>query len=146
MSAAFDANNLTAAQIAGTACVYCGHELVLTAAVDVSGDPNTGMLYACRDRDGCTRSPSPWRFNGHAGLVWYSRTRKVRGAALQVGDWLDSLDHSGARMVYGIAMDHPRAETRTVTFLGGDTELVHVGVEYDVVDPESQVAPDGSPL
>ena len=83
-------------------------------------------------------------FDGIPGLVWYSRVRKVRGADLRRGDWLDSLDHRGARMIYGIAWTH--SDVLTVTFSCGDTELVTASVEYDVVDPESQVAPDGTPL
>jgi hypothetical protein len=97
------------------------------------------------------------RFDGIPGLVWYATVRKVRGTDLQVGDWLDSLDHRGARMIYGIWFgDNPdahehhytddRSPHRTAMFCGGDTEVVRVDVEYDVVDPDSQVAPDGSPL
>lgn len=88
----------------------------------------------------------PGRFDGIPGLVWYSRVRKVRGADLQLGDWLDSLDHRGARMIYGISWT-PGSKRGTVTFGGDDdTEEVHAEVVYDVVDPDSQVAPDGTPL
>jgi hypothetical protein len=85
-------------------------------------------------------------FDGIPGMVWYSRARKVRGADLRLGDWLDSLDHRGARMIYGISWTDPESPVRTVTFSFDDTELVHANVEYDVVDPDSRVAPDGTPL
>ena len=86
------------------------------------------------------------RYDGRPGLVWYSGVTPTVGADLRVGDWLDSLDHRGARMIFGISMRDLTDETRTVTFFGGDSETVHKGVTYDVVDPDSQVAPDGSPL
>jgi hypothetical protein len=99
----------------------------------------------------------PGRYDDIPGLVWYSRSRKVRGSDLALGDWLDSLDHRGARMIYGIwfgdsaeATSHhytaDESPVRTVMFCGGDTEAVRVDVECDVVDPDSQVQPDGSPL
>jgi hypothetical protein len=107
----------------------------------------------------------PGRFDGIPGLVWYAKTRKVLGADLRPGDWLDSLDHRGARMIYGIwfgqvdAADLPEAmveiddshpdpdsPVRTVMLSFGDTEAARADVLYDVVDPDSQVSPDGSPL
>jgi len=100
----------------------------------------------------------PWnhsgRLDGHSGMVWYSAVRKVPGDRLQVGDWLDSLDHRGARAICGIraggtaASDLPELDgkVRTVVFSFGDTEIVRCDVEYDVVDPDSQVTPDGSPV
>lgn len=95
------------------------------------------------------------RFTGHPGLVWYSRIRKVRGADLNVGDWLDSLDHRGARSIHGIRVATPGSGFREVHFGGGwtvysdgssDTETVRDDVEYDVVDPDSQVTPTGEPV
>ena len=109
----------------------------------------------------------PWnhvaRLDGRPGLVWYSRVRKVPGAGLTVGDWLDSLDHRGARMICDIrdgsarpglfsrlmrtlGRRRPDEALRTAVFSCGDTETVHRGVEYDVVDPHSQVTPDGTPV
>lgn len=106
------------------------------------------------------------RFCGHPGLVWYATVRKVKGADLKVGDWLDTLDHRGARRIFGIFagpapadLDTPPVERlralrrsdvdsglRTVMVGGGETETVRVDVEYDVVDPDSQVTPDGTPV
>lgn len=95
------------------------------------------------------------RFDGEPGLVWYSRVTKTRGDQLQVGDWLDSLDHRGARSIYGVRVTTPGSGFREVCFSGGfqvyddgssDSEVVRDDVFYDVVDPDSQVAPDGSPL
>lgn len=112
----------------------------------------------------------PWnhysRFGGHPGMVWYSKVRKVRGNQLQIGDWLDSLDHCGARSIFGIfagsapadadtpdvkhlrglRADDADSDLLTVMFGGGDTETVRADVEYDVVDPASQVTPDGTPV
>lgn len=93
----------------------------------------------------------PGRFDGIPGLVWYADVRKVRGDQLEVGDWLDSLDHCGARRIYAVA-DGSTPESRRVGFSewqhpsGEDWETVRRDVEYDVVNPDSQVAPDGSPL
>jgi hypothetical protein len=115
--------------------------------IDDDGDPVDGT--------------GPGRFDGIPGLVWFAEVRKVLGAELKLGDWLDSLDHHGARSIWGIWRG---AATRqqlgslsfylpdkddpaiTVMFGGGDTETIRADVEYDVVDPDSQVAPDGSPL
>jgi hypothetical protein len=110
----------------------------------------------------------PWnhsgRLDGHPGMVWYATVRKVPGARIQAGDWLDTLDHRGARAICGIRdgarealmarawrwlVRRPRdpgSEVRTVVFSFGDTEIVRCDVEYDVVDPHSQVTPDGSPV
>jgi hypothetical protein len=90
---------------------------------------------------------------GEPGLVWYSRVHKVYGSELRLGDWLDTLDHHGARMIYGIwyginkeaSAVHCTADRsgfRTVMFSAGDTEVVSAYVQYDVVDPNSQVRPD----
>lgn len=93
----------------------------------------------------------PWnhsaRLSGIPGLVWYSKVRQVRGDKLKAGDWLDSLDHRGARAVYEISPIE-NVTTRTVKFsdIAGDTETVRCDVDYDVVDPNSQVAPDGTPV
>lgn len=93
------------------------------------------------------------RYDGIPGLVWYAEVRKVRGGDLQIGDWIDALDHSGARRIYDLTPVDPASQTRVVFFsffyLFGDeedSEVVHTSVTYDVVDPDSQVAPDGSPL
>lgn len=95
-------------------------------------------------------------FDGIPGLVWYASAEQVRGDRLTAGDWLDSLDHRGARRITAIwvggdvedladitfhDMDH-----RTVMFAGGETETLRADVLYDVVDPASQVAPDGTPV
>lgn len=109
----------------------------------------------------------PWnhcaRFDGHPGMVWYAVVRKVHGDQLQIGDWLDTLDHHGARSIHGIwvgdidtpeladamvQVNAPRPESpvRTVMFGCGDTETIRCDVEYDVVDPASQVTPDGTPV
>lgn len=110
----------------------------------------------------------PWnhvaRLDGLPGMVWYSCVRKVPGGRLKVGDWLDSLDHRGARMICAIHSGRsgtrrmgrlPRTLTRrreangdllTVVFSFGDSETARRDVEYDVVDPASQVTPDGTPV
>lgn len=90
---------------------------------------------------------------GEPGLVWYSRVHKVYGCELRLGDWLDTLDHHGARMIYGIWYgtadeatktrgEADQSDSRTVMFSFGDTEVVHAHVQYDVVDPNSHVRPD----
>lgn len=86
------------------------------------------------------------RYDGIPGLVWYARARQVSGADLAVGDWLDSLDHRGARKIFGITAQDPDSATREVTFSFGDTETVRTDVMYDVVDPDSQVDPTGTPV
>lgn len=106
------------------------------------------------------------RFCGYPGLVWYSKVRKVKGVDLKIGDWLDTLDHRGARMIYSVFagaapsdgdapdIEHLRRMTRrdinsgwlTVMVAGGETETIRADVEYDVVDPDSQVTPDGTPV
>lgn len=95
------------------------------------------------------------RYDGVPGLVWYAKVTPTRGDELKVGDWLDSLDHRGARSIYGIRVAAPDSGYREVCFSGGftvyddgssDAEVVRDDVMYDVVDPDSQVAPDGSPL
>jgi hypothetical protein len=129
----------------------------------VIDDPNALSAFDDHEED------LPWnhcaRFDGIPGMVWYSEVRKVRGDQLQVGDWLDSLDHRGARCIYGIWFGEiaaadlaeamvqiddpgpgPGSPVRTVMFSVGDTETVRVDVEYDVVDPDSQVTPDGTPV
>lgn len=87
-------------------------------------------------------------YSGHPGLNWYSRVTKTYGRDLQVGQWLDSLDHSGARTIHSITTDLATPQLRTVAFsdIPGDCEVVRVDVEYDVVDPTSHVAPDGTLL
>jgi hypothetical protein len=100
-------------------------------------------------------------FDGIPGLVWYAEATPTLGADLKLGDWLDSLDHRGARSICGIWRGSaPRDELSaapcyapdcddpiiTVMFFAGDTEQVRADVMYDVVNPDSQVTPDGSPL
>lgn len=108
----------------------------------------------------------PGRFDGIPGLVWYAKSTPTLGADLKLGDWLDTLDHRGARMIYGIfagpapagghtpTVEHLRGLRRTdigsgwltVMVAGGETETIRADVVYDVVDPDSQVQPDGSSL
>lgn len=96
------------------------------------------------------------RYDGEPGLVWYSEVTKKYGDQLEIGDWLDSLDHSGACRIYAIGQN---ADTgaRYVGFSewwrpyaadsrDSDWRMVRADVEYDVVNPDSQVQPDGSPL
>lgn len=85
-------------------------------------------------------------FCGHPGLVWYATVTPTLGAELRLGQWLDSLDHRGARMIFGLSMSKVDDPQRTVTFFGGDSETVRADVKYDVVDPDSQVTPDGAPV
>lgn len=103
-------------------------------------------------------------FCGYPGLVWYAKARRVKGADLRIGDWLDTLDHRGARAVYGIFAGAAPADMvdeqhlmgltghdldsdwLTVMVAGGEIETVRADVEYDVVDPDSQVTPDGTPV
>lgn len=126
-------------------------------ALSVNDDPDEEDIYA----------GLPWnhhaRFCGHPGMVWYATSRKVRGDQLKIGDWLDSLDHCGARAIYGMwagdintpdladamvktGAPKPGNPIRTVMFGCGDTETIRLDVEYDVVDPNSQVTPDGTPV
>jgi hypothetical protein len=109
----------------------------------------------------------PWndaaRFCGHPGMVWYAKVTKTRGADLKIGDWLDNLDHCGGRMIVGMYLGAVPDEAdenadewvpgldvdpnlRTVIFTGGAGEVIRADVEYDVVDPDSQVTPDGTPV
>ena len=90
----------------------------------------------------------PGQITGVPGLNWYTRVRKVPGADLSVGDWLDSLDHSGARTIRHITEGEPGSGIRTAWFsdIDGDSELVRAEVLYDVVDPDSHVGPDGTPV
>jgi hypothetical protein len=98
----------------------------------------------------------PGRFDGIPRLVWYATVEKVPAAELRLGMWLDSLDHRGARKIAGPwsgADDNPvrsftsdQAGTVTAMFFGGDTETLRLDVAYGVVDPDSQVTPDGSAL
>jgi hypothetical protein len=70
---------------------------------------------------------------------WYTRIRKTFGRDLKLTDWLDSLDHRGARMIFRITMPYLDSQTWSVAFHGGDTETIRPDVEYDVVDPSSVV-------
>lgn len=98
--------------------------------------------------------PDPWTpayvdpgtIDGHPGLNWYTRVEKVHGRDLKPGQWLDSLDHSGARTIHHIT--ELTTDSRLVSFsdIDGDSEVVRTDVLYDVVDPASQVAPDGTPV
>lgn len=106
------------------------------------------------DHTVATEDEVPGRLDGMPGLVWYSRVTPKRGDELQVGDWLDSLDHSGARSIYGVRVANPGSGFREVCFSGGwrvyddgssDTETVRDDVTYDVVDPDSICDPMGNP-
>lgn len=99
----------------------------------------------------------PGRFDGQAGQVWYSDVRQVRGSQLQIGDWLDTLDHRGARMIYAVGVKPRDPGARYVAASGwyydnaaddpgSDWERVRDDVLYDIVNPDSQVAPDGTPV
>lgn len=56
---------------------------------------------------------SAYDYCGEPDLVWYSRVEKKRGDELQIGDWLDSLDHCGARTIHNIT--NAAGGYRTVT-------------------------------
>jgi hypothetical protein len=101
---------------------------------------------------------APGHYDGIPGLVWYSKATKTYGRDLKLGDWLDSLDHRGARTIWGLWRGSAtRAELGarslylpdqadpliTVMFGGGDTEVVRADVQYDVVEPDSQTARPG---
>lgn len=97
----------------------------------------------------------PEHFLGYRGMVWYSTVTPTRGDQLKEGDALDSLDHCGARTIRGIRVDAPGSGYRQVHFGGGftvyddgssDSEVVRDDVMYDVVDLNSVVAPDGTPI
>jgi hypothetical protein len=92
---------------------------------------------------------------GEPGLVWYSKVTKKRGDELEIGDWLDSLDHSGACKIWAIGVNS-RTGARYVAFSewdgipatdGDDSDwrMVRADVLYDVVDPDSIVDPAGEP-
>lgn len=85
-------------------------------------------------------------FDGKPGMVWYAKSTPTYGHDLKLHDWLDSLDHRGARAIHGLSINTLKDTTITVTFFGGDTETVRADVQYDVVDPDSQVTPDGTPV
>jgi hypothetical protein len=94
-------------------------------------------------------------FDGVPGLVWYAKVTPTRGDQLKIGDWLDSLDHQGARTIQGIRVGEPGSSCRQVHFGGGyevysdgssDSEVIRDDVMYDVVDPKSQVDPFGEPV
>ena len=97
------------------------------------------------------RSPAAGRFDGIAGLVWYASVTPTRGDELKIGDWLDSLDHSGARSIHAIRKANPGTDVHEVAFSpngfhSGDYEVVRDNVIYDVVNPNSQVDPIGTPM
>jgi len=93
-------------------------------------------------------SPSP-------EVMRYTEVRTLLGRDLKLGDWLDSLDRCGARMIYGlwcgsasssevgetIRKAVPDRDVITVMFSIGDTERIRAGVSYDVVDPDSLIEP-----
>lgn len=87
----------------------------------------------------------PEHFCGYPGMVWYSQVTPTRGGELKVGDWLDSLDHCGARTIRAIGEGDGY---RTVCFsdIEADSEVVRNDVLYDVVNPASIVAPDGTSI
>lgn len=100
-------------------------------------------------------------------MILYTEARKVKGRDLAIGDWLDSLGQRGARCIFGIVagrapldgdtptVEHLKAlrcpdidgEYRTVLFGGGGSETIHVGVDYDVVNPDTMIEdPDPDPV
>lgn len=106
------------------------------------------------DHQVATDDELPGRCAGIPGLVWYSRVTKTRGDELKIGDWLDSLDHSGARRIYDTRVAQPGSGFREVCFSGdwtvyedgsSDSETVRDDVVYDVVDPDSICDPMGNP-
>ena len=61
------------------------------------------------------------------------------------------MDHSGARPIHGIRSTGVDSDYRKVCFSArgfeiGDSEMIRADVEYDVVDPDSQVTPTGEPV
>jgi hypothetical protein len=133
-------------------------------------DPDALAAFDDEDDEEDALAGLPWnhaaRFCGYPGLVWYSESRMVRGDELRIGDCLDTLDHRGCRMIFGIfagpapadmdapTIEHLRglvsahvdSELLTVMVGGGETETVRADVYYDVVNPDSQVTPDGTPV
>lgn len=71
--------------------------------------------------------------------VRYTKSKKVRGDKLKPGDWVDSLDHCGARKIKSIDRDNPSSPLRYVRFYHGGGESVRKDVKYDVVNPNSIV-------
>lgn len=84
------------------------------------------------------------RYSGMDGLVWYSRVRTVAGDALRVGDWLDTVDHRGARRIQRI--EETSDLYRTVRHADGAFEEIDRDEECSVVDPDSLVDPTGGKL
>lgn len=89
---------------------------------------------------------APDHLIGHPGMVWYSKATPTRGDKLKVGDWLDSLDHCGARTIQHITDAVGGYRTAWFSDIEGDSETVRDDVMYDVVDPASVCAPDGTPI
>jgi hypothetical protein len=75
----------------------------------------------------------------------YTKRKKVMGANLSPGMWVDSLDHRGACAIKSIEIpgddfnSTPDCPIRHARYwCSGDTyEVVRVDVAYDVVDPET---------
>lgn len=100
---------------------------------------------------------SAYDYCGEPGLVWYSTVEKKRGDELKIGDWLDSLDHSGARKIYAIGQQadiyggglyvgfSEWAGEWAPDDPDGDWEAVRPDVLYDIVDPDSICDPMGNP-
>lgn len=105
-----------------------------------TGSALTRSLTFLRSR-ALSRRADPAQWGGIPGLNWYATVTRTRGADLREGDWLDTADHSGARMIMGTS-GGPVDGQRIVMFHGGDSEIVQVDVRYPVVDPTSLVAPD----
>ena len=72
-----------------------------------------------------------------ARYVRYTKSKKVRGDQLKPGQWIDSLDHRGARQIKSIDKDDPSSRLRYIHFYFGGGESVRKDVKYDVVDPKS---------
>ena len=105
------------------------------------------------DHKVATEDEMPGRFCGMPGLVWYSEVIKKRGDELEVGGWLDSLDHHGACSIFGVRVTEQGSGFREICFSGGwtvygdgssDTVTVRDDVMYDVVNPDSICDPMGN--
>jgi hypothetical protein len=83
----------------------------------------------------------PEHIIGHPGMVWYTTVTPTRGDQLQVGQWLDSLDHCGARTIHNITDAANGYRTVWFSNIDGDSETVRDDVMYDVVDPDSVTGP-----
>lgn len=128
----------------GTYSWFCNETTYDNCDGEGFGFATDGAAVADAIASGHKIGQNPGRFDGIPGLVWYAKVTPTRGDELKVGDWLDSLDHRGARSIYEFRAIG--GGSRDAVFSFGDAETVRDDVMYDVVDPDSQVQPDGSPL